>query len=111
MDRGLISDQLKELFLSFSLDIPSDTDEQSFVCEIIDKNLPEFESEIKKFSDGVLLTKGNPKTRVITPEAIRVYEIEIGRGVDELIEKKVTKITTHFKKKTWKSILADLLKK
>lgn len=96
MDQGLISDELKELFLSFSLDIPSDTDEQSFACEILDEKLTEFESEIKKFSGGVLLTKENSKTRAITPEAIRVYEIEIGRGVDELIEKKVTKITAHF---------------
>lgn len=40
-----------------------------------------------------------------------MYEIEIGRGVDEFIEKKVIKIIIYFKKKIWKSILVDLLKK
>lgn len=96
MDRGWISDELKELFLSFSLDFPYDIDENVFLYGILHKKLPQFESEIKDLSHGVLITKDNPKIRTVKSEAMRVYEIKIGNDVDELIEKKVKTYCTFF---------------
>lgn len=99
MVRGGISDGLKDLFLSFNVDIPYDSDGKSFVRNILNEDLlRELVSEIRNLSDGVLITKENPsvlitkensKMKAVKPKTMLVYEIEIGGGIDELSEKTV----------------------
>lgn len=90
MVRGGISDGLKDLFLSFNVDIPYDSDGKSFVRNILKEDLlRELVSEIRNLSDGVLITKENPKMKAVKPKTMLVYEIEIGGGIDELSEKTV----------------------
>lgn len=86
----MISDELRWLFQSFDVDIPFDPDGNSFVRSILNKDsLRKLVSEISYLSGGVVLTKDSPKIRAVKPRTMRVYEIEVGRGVDELIEMKV----------------------
>lgn len=81
MDRGLISDELKELFQSFSVDIPEDASGNSFVRDILNDNLVcDFVSDIRSLSHGVALTRDllpGKEALKFPPTVHPVYVLEV----------------------------------
>lgn len=95
MDRGLISDELKELFQSFSVDIPEDASGNSFVRDILNDNLVcDFVSDIRSLSQGVALTRDLlPGKEALkfppTVHPVYVLEVNIDSGPEIWEEKTV----------------------
>lgn len=88
MDQGLISDELRKLLLSFSVDIPGN----SFVRDILNDSLVhDFVSDVRSLSHGVALTRDflPQKEALKFPPTIYVLEVNIDSDPETWEEKRV----------------------
>lgn len=93
MDRGLISDELRKLLLSFSVDIPDDASGNSFVRDVLDDFfVHNFVSDTRSLSHGVVLTRDLfPKEEAFKrfPPTVHVLEVNIDSDPETWEEKRV----------------------
>ncbi|XP_052694674.1 uncharacterized protein LOC128172972 [Crassostrea angulata] len=92
MDRGLISDELRKLLLSFSVDIPDDASGNSFVRDVLDDFfVHNFVSDTRSLSHGVVLTRDLfPKEETFKrfPPTVHVLEVNIDSDPETWEEKR-----------------------
>lgn len=92
MNRGLISDELRKLLLSFSVDIPDDASGNSFVRDVLDDLfVHSFVSGVRSLSHGVALIRDLfPKEEALRfSPIVHVLEINIDRYPETWEEKRV----------------------
>lgn len=92
MDQGPISDELRKLLLSFSVDIPDDASGNSFVSDILNDSLVhDFVSDVRSLSHGVALTRDflPQKEALKFPPTIYMLEVNIDSDPETWEEKRV----------------------